>query len=460
MVHRMFYIRCMDTAITSSNLPNNRQSRGLIIARDFAKKFRRIADCTIFVPSQTASGKSGYVVQLDGNDGEVATCGCADFEARAGAPTDGCLALVTTPCKHIFAARFHLHLLEMPDGSNVVMAEVTRPKRPTYPQSDWSAYNRAQTVEQDCVRILLSSLCGGIETPQQKTGRPRMPLRDIVYGFATKVYGTKSGRRSMCDIRACAAAGLMTKIPAYNTLSKYAAERPELTPLLSRLVTESARPLIPVERAFAIDASGIAAPRYVRWIDHKYGEDETVARKDWLKLHAVYAVNSGVITSAAVTEATGKGTSDTVMFEALMKRTAAAGFVIEDVLADKGYLSRKNVALVSKLRKEGAALPRAFIPMKTNSTPDGPPEWEKLYYLYALNRDAFKAKYGKRQRSEAGFSSVKRVFMDNVRSKTHAAMVNEILAKCLVSNLTMIVHSAGELGIEPKFWMPGAEAES
>ena len=421
--------------IAAANLPDSRQTRGLVIARDMAKSFRRIADGTLFVPSQT--GRGGYIVELiDLTPGVVGAgrCGCPAFETWGGV------------CKHQYSARFFLQLLEAPDGSSVVMAQITRTKTP---RANWSAYNHAQTVEQDCVRVLLSSLVGGIAEPEQKMGRPRMPLRDVLYGAGMKVYGTKSGRRAMSDLRDCTAAGLMTKTPAYNTIFKYV-ERPELTPILSGLVTASARPLIPVERAFAIDATGFATPRFVRWVDHAHGEDRRVARQDWLKLHAVYAVKSGVIVSAEVTPAIGKDTSDTKWFEPLMKRTAEAGFIIEDVLADKGYLSRKNVAFISKLR-DGA---RAFIPMKVDSTPAGPPEWEKLYYLYGLNRDAFNAKYGQRQRAESGFSSVKRKFLENLRSKTRAAQANEILIKCLVSNLTMIVHHAGELGIEPKFWMP------
>ena len=49
---------------------------------------------------------------------------------------------------------------------------------------------------------------------------------------------------------------------------------------------------------------------------------------------------------------------------------------------------------------------------------------------------------------------MKRKFGDSLRSKTQTAQFNEVLCKCLCFNLSMLVHSIHELGIEPKFWLP------
>jgi len=51
-------------------------------------------------------------------------------------------------------------------------------------------------------------------------GRPRLPLADVTFAAAMKVYGTMSGRRSTTDIKACEAAGLVERAPAYNTVFK------------------------------------------------------------------------------------------------------------------------------------------------------------------------------------------------------------------------------------------------
>jgi hypothetical protein len=53
---------------------------------------------------------------------------------------------------------------------------------------------------------------------------------------------------------------------------------------------------------------------------------------------------------------------------------------------------------------------------------------------------------------ESTFSAVKRKFGDNVRSRKDAAMANEVLCKLLCQNLTCVIRSQIELGIEATFW--------
>ena len=50
------------------------------------------------------------------------------------------------------------------------------------------------------------------------------------------------------------------------------------------------------------------------------------------------------------------------------------------------------------------------------------------------------------------FSAVKRKFGDSLRSKTRAAMVNEVLCKFLCHNIVVLIHEQEELGIVPVFW--------
>ena len=66
------------------------------------------------------------------------------------------------------------------------------------------------------------------------------------------------------------------------------------------------------------------------------------------------------------------------------------------------------------------------------------------------------AHYHKRSNVESTFSAVKRKFGDSLRSKTKAAMVNE-LCKFLAYNLTVLIHEQEELGISPHFF-PAEEA--
>ena len=401
---------------------SNTQVRGAALAKAKARFFRHIAGDTFFVPSQTSAG-SGYVV-----DTQTGRCSCPDFEERGGT------------CKHQWAVRYFRHELEIPDGSTVVTEAI----RLSYPQ-DWPAYNKAQTKEESTVKTLLASLCDGIEQPPQAMGRPRMPLRDVVYGATMKVYGTMSGRRSTTDLRACEDAGHVDRAPAYNTVFKYM-EKPELYPLLSRLVDESARPLAAVERQFAVDGTGFASPTYVRWHDYKHGEDRRV--QQWIKLHAMIGTVTNVITAATVTAGTA---NDSPEFVPLVERTKANGFHVAEVSGDKAYLSHANLAAVEKV---GA---KPFVPFKTNSGPGGSPAWERMYHYFALNRDAFLAHYHRRSNVESTFSAMKRKFGAGVRSKTTAAQSNEVLLKCVCFNLSMVVHAIHELGIEPRFWTPKPE---
>ncbi len=208
-----------------------RQQRGLELAATKRIKHKR---GLWIVPSQTRSGT--YVVDA----GDSPTCSCPDFEIRKG------------KCKHIWAVEYVRRREVAPDGTTTT----TEALRVTYTQ-DWPAYNAAQTREKEHVEKLLRALCFGIEQPPQTKGRPRLPLRDVVFSAVMKVYSTVSGRRASTDIRECAEKGLLQKAPHYNTIFNYL-ENAALTPLLKALVGESAAPLQCLEKDFAVDSSGFS----------------------------------------------------------------------------------------------------------------------------------------------------------------------------------------------------------
>jgi transposase len=399
---------------------NYRQERGLTLAKGRGSKFRRITDSTYLVPSATDTRGAGYVVDL-----AAGTCSCPDYETRGGV------------CKHQWAMKYVRQEIAMPNGTTVVTEKI----RISYPQN-WAAYNKAQCEEERTAKVLLRSLCDGITEPAQKMGRPRIPLSDATFAAAMKVYGTMSGRRSTTDLKACEAAGLIERAPAYNTVFRRMEDQ-ALAPLFKRLVDESARPLAAVESQFAADGTGFATQTYVRWFDFKHGEDRRV--QQWVKLHAMVGTATNVITAAEVTTGT---VHDSPQFVGLVERTAASGFRLAEVSADKAYLSHDNLATVEK---HGG---QPYIPFKSNSLAMGSAAWERLYHLFSLNREDFLRHYHKRSNVESTFSAMKRKFGAGVRSKTEAAQYNEVLLKCLCHNLSMLVHSIHELGVEPKFWLP------
>jgi len=120
--------------------------------------------------------------------------------------------------------------------------------------------------------------------------------------------------------------------------------------------------------------------------------------------------------------------------------------------ADKAYLSVENIESVFS---QGAA---PYIAFKENSTGEAGGMFQKLFHLYQFNKQDYMDHYHRRSNVESVFSAVKRLFGDYIRSRTDVAMKNEALCKLLAYNITSVIHSQCELGIEPIFW-PNLEGE-
>lgn len=374
------------------------------------------------VPSQ--SGKGRYIVDLSG---ESPTCTCPDYALRQRA------------CKHILAVQFVLDGKLNGNGR----LPVVRTKKPTYPQ-DWPAYNAAQTTEKVWFMTLVHDLCQGIEEPDYTFGRPRLRLADIVFSAAFKIYSTVSARRFMTDLREAHTKGYLKKVPHYNSIFNYL-EMPVLTPLLQTLIIESSLPLKAVEVDFAGDSSGFTTSRFVRWFDHKYG----VVRQqhDWVKVHLMCGVKTNIVTAIEIRD---RDASDTKLLPLLVK-TTAEHFTMEEVSADKGYSSVKNIETVAGY----GAVP--YIAFKSIHSGAAGGLWAKMFHFFQFRRDEFLTHYHKRSNVESTFSMIKAKFGDHVRSKTDVAMVNEVLCKVLCHNICCLIQSMYELGIEPTFWANNPE---
>ena len=314
--------------------------------------------------------------------------------------------------------------------------------RKTYSQN-WPAYNAAQTHEEERFVVLLRDLCDTIEQPPQTFGRPRLPLSDVIFGIALKVYSTKSGRRAMSGLRNAEANGLMDKAPSFTSTFRYL-ENSDLTPLLKSLIEQSSMPLSAIETDFAVDSSGFSSSVYHRWFDHKWGKVRSEAK--WVKAHLICGVKTNIGTSVEVTPTE---TGDAKFLTPLVQATAH-NFTINEVSGDKAYSSKRN------LRAVQAVGGTAYIPFKSNSRGnqghhryDG--LWDRMWHFYNFNRPSFLAHYHKRSNVETTFSMIKAKFGGAVRAKTPVAQVNEVLVKILCHNIVVLISSMFELGIEPVF---------
>src|ERR1041385_2018544 len=168
------------------------------------------------VPSQTGHGE--YQVNVDP---DFFNCTCRDHEFTG------------SRCKHIYAVEYVIEREHTTDGQTVV-TETVKVSRKTYTQN-WPAYNAAQTQEKSQLQALLYELCQNLPEPEQKRGRPRLSLSDIIFSSTYKIYSTVSGRRFATDLREAKARGYLSSLPHYNSVFRYL-ESEALTPYLYELI--------------------------------------------------------------------------------------------------------------------------------------------------------------------------------------------------------------------------------
>jgi Transposase DDE domain len=241
---------------------------------------------------------------------------------------------------------------------------------------NWTSYNAAQSEEKHRFVELLADLCSTVpQPPQTGKGRTRLPLSDLLFASAYKVYVSFSARRFTSDLREAYTAGLIDSRPHFNTVNRYIAD-PQLTGILKELITASSLPLKAVESDFAVDSSGFSTCRYVRWCNKKYGRE--VDNREWVKAHLMCGVNTKIVTAVDIS---GWAANDTTYFVPLVERTAAH-FGIEEVSADKAYLSHKNLNAVEAV----GAMP--YIPFKSNTLePTEAGMWARMYHLFMYRRE-------------------------------------------------------------------------
>lgn len=398
---------------------NTREQRGIIIAAT-VKIAKR--DGQWVVPSQSACDKR-YVVNP-----EQGTCTCPDH-AETG-----------FVCKHIHAVMFTIKREQAADGTVTETRTLTFTEKKVYKQN-WPSYNAAQASEKHRFQELLHDLCRGITQPPRKPGkgRPKTLLADMVFATTFKVYSTVSSRRFSCDLADAHAKGYTTNPIHYNSVCAYL-ENEELTPILKSLIARSSVPLHAVETDFAVDSSGFSVSRFVRWFDEKYGCERS--GRDWVKVHLCCGVKTNIVTAATILD---RDAADSPQFKPLVNETAET-FRIREVSGDKAYLSLDAMETVAA---HGGT---AFIAFKENSTGAKGGLFEKMFHYFKFNSEEYMAHYHKRSNVESTFSSIKRKFGDNVRSRTDTAMRNEVFCKILAHNLCVVHESHVDLGIEPIFW--------
>lgn len=395
---------------------DERQARALHIAATTRLAAR--GDGNWKVPSQKGTGT--YLVAITGDDWR---CNCPDWEERR------------QPCKHILAVQITAR--REGDARPTTTDEWSPVDKPTYSQN-WTAYNAAQRGEKAMFVDLLADLRTHVESPAQEgRGQRRLPLADMIFAIVYRAYVGLSSRRFHSDVERLHADGYLTSTPNFTSVLRYTANS-TVGPILRDLISQSALPLSAVESQFAVDSSGFGTSNRVSWFSEKHGK--TIESRVWRKAHVICGTATHIVTAVEVTPS---NTADGPMLPELAKRTAK-GFNVEEVSADKAYLSHSNTDEIEGL----GATP--YIPFKVNSVEPPPGSaWARMYHLYAYRSEEFAEHYHRRSNVETTFSMIKRKFGDGLRGKTETAQDNEVLAKVLAHNLCVLIQSFHELGIEP-----------
>ncbi len=372
------------------------------------------------VPSQSSNKQYEVILGLGSSK-----CNCPDFAERQ------------IKCKHIFAVEVTIVKTVNVKG-NVI---ITATKKITYAQN-WAAYNASQINEQDLFMKLLADLCQDIEEPLYKFGRPQLPLKDMVFASALKVYSTFSLRRFMSDMRASKEKGFVSKVSSYSSVSNYMRSE-ELTPILQSLISLSSMPLRSVETKFAIDSTGFRTTRFNDYCREKHNTEK---QHQWIKAHICIGVKTNIITGIEVTEGTG---ADSLQFIPLAERTFENGFRVEEMSADKAYSSRDNHEYIDQI---GGTPYIAFRSNATGTVYSGNKArlWRKMFHYFQLNNDEFMEHYHNRSNVETTFHAIKAKLGDSLKSKNYVSQANETLCKLIAYNITVLINAMYELKIEPK----------
>ena len=254
-----------------------------------------------------------------------------------------------------------------------------------------------------------------------------------------KVYSQLSSRRAYSLFKNAEEKEQIEHAPHFNTPSRIF-NNPEITPILHRLVFLSALPVAGIENDFAIDSTGFRTTTFSAYNSSKYGLSK---EHGWVKAHMCIGVKTNIVVAVNITDGNA---GDSPEFSPLIKK-AAEGFVISEVSADMAYSSRDNLDMVNSVGG------MAYIPFKKSATgrAGGSAMWKKMYHYFQLNKDEFFEHYHKRSNIESTNAAIKRKFGETLKSKNPVAQVNELLAKIIAYNLTVVIHEMYENGIDPTF---------
>lgn len=383
-------------------------------------------------------------------------CTCPDYKKNG-----------RVDCLHIFADKLRNEDVEVVGevkaARKAVAVAVRRPARKTF-VADGRARRTAQRTARTKMPERVPKLVLGLkqvydrDNPAlrlRRRGRPSHKASTRAQAVVLKV----TAGRSADEMRPCYGQHIqdgtlpLPSPPHQNTLTEWMND-PSITPVLESFLEVSARPFRKREIAAMVDSTKMSQMRTASSRYIEYGDDYREG-VDWMKCHAIVGVETMIVMAAEFHGTRGNGAHDTNFFLPLVKK-AMDMFPLHYVLADKAYLSEKNVGELWKIGVQ------AVIPVKikwdftTKKTAYDP--CANLVEWFDKRQAEFHECYRLRVKIESLFSHLKNVadgycWSRGRRSKESknsdapcVAWVNEALCKLIFVNLRTTVSTEEETG--------------
>lgn len=319
----------------------------------------------------------------------------------------------------------------------------------TYKQN-WAVYYQAARTEKLMFFRILYDVVEYLDIPQSRTGfagKPSADLKNILKCLCIKAYSGLSSWRVESELEIAKELKIIDIVYKRSVLNKYL-NKPEVSFWLHKIYQTIALPIFNVEdklieEKLATDASGISvAYGKKQWVEVRL---EKQLHRDYKKLHIISGTRTNIICVAKVTR--GKDHESPHLKSLLMD--IKGKFPARELSADAGYLSKKNVDLIS----ECGMIP--FIMPKKNSNPQNKGKskgaWSKMIWFWKKYESLFRMHYHARSNVESTFGMLKRKFGYYVRSKSEVGQENEILCKIVCLNAAILGEAMLEFDLKCEF---------
>lgn len=183
-------------------------------------------------------------------------------------------------------------------------------------------------------------------------------------------------------------------------------------------------------RRVGIDSTGISLSCPNAWRKKVWGTQPK--DRGWLKLHALFDVDSGEMIAYAITR---DNVGDSPMLKRLIEAAEEKGHIIGDVYADGAYSSNENWRFISQVKGR-----RFVTSFKSNTVPksngcaargEAARLWCSLPYAEWVKVSG----YGTRWKCECGFSDLKRLFFETLTARTELGMVRQLICRADLYNI-------------------------